>query len=262
MFIAYYDESGDDGFPRYSSPLFVLSALYLHFQDWKKTYQEIQTFRRKLKEDFGLPVTFEFHTRRFILNKEPYRGLKIHDDDRLRMITLFCEFTAKLRVRIINVVIDKKKIKAPSYAVLDTALTYSIQRVENDLEQVDPLTKFMIITDSGRVGKMRKTSRKIQRINYIPSKFSSVPYNREIKLLIEDPLPKDSKESYFIQLSDLVAHVVYLYSFNRHKGRQFPNRFPKGLDQAKVEEWMTKLKPSFNLKATATNQFGVVYHPR
>lgn len=28
MYIAYYDESGDDGFPAYSSPLFVLTALY------------------------------------------------------------------------------------------------------------------------------------------------------------------------------------------------------------------------------------------
>jgi hypothetical protein len=25
MHIAYYDEAGDDGFPKYSSPLFVLS---------------------------------------------------------------------------------------------------------------------------------------------------------------------------------------------------------------------------------------------
>ncbi len=35
MYIAYYDESGDDGYPRYSSPLFVLSVTYLHYLNWK-----------------------------------------------------------------------------------------------------------------------------------------------------------------------------------------------------------------------------------
>jgi hypothetical protein len=114
-------------------------------------------------------------------------------------------------VRIINVVINKKNIQTDSYEVLGNALTYSVQRIENDLSRMSPASKYVILTDSGRVGKMRKTTRKIQRINFIPSKYSIGSYRKEIQHLIEDPLPKDSKESFFIQLSDLVSYIVFLY---------------------------------------------------
>lgn len=53
----------------------------------------------------------------------------------------------------------------------------------------------MIISDEGRVSKMRDTARMLQRINYIPSQFNYASYQKEIKTLIEDPLPKNSKES-------------------------------------------------------------------
>lgn len=212
MRIAYYDESGDDGFPSYSSPLFALSVLYLHYLNWKDSYQKIWEFRRILRSSFGLPIKMEFHTKYFLLNKNPYKTLSLTDSQRIQIIDLFCDLVSSLAVKIINVVIVKPLIYKPDYEVLDTALTFSIQRIENDLNPANnPEEKFLIITDSGRVGKMRNTARKIQRINFIPSKFSPQSYRQEIQALIEDPLPKDSKESYFIQLVDLIAYIVYLY---------------------------------------------------
>ena len=58
---------------------------------------------------------------------------------------------------------------------------------------------------------MRKVTRKIQRINYIPSKYSG-SYRKEIEKLIEDPMPKNSNESYFVQIADTIAYIIYLYS--------------------------------------------------
>jgi len=214
MFVAYYDESGDDGFPNYSSPIFVLSALYLYYLNWKEIYEEIYLFRKQLTKDFGLPVKTEFHTKYFLLNKSPYREMNISDSDRILIMDLFCELISDLDLSIVNVVINKKIISSQNYEVLDKSLTYSIQRIENDLNKIDPAKKFILITDSGRVGKMRKTTRKIQKFNYIPSKFESVSYRKEIKSLIEDPLPKDSKESYFIQISDLIAYIAITSQFS------------------------------------------------
>ena len=68
-------------------------------------------------------------------------------NDRMEIMELFCELISKLDIKVINVVINKKKIASKKYNVLDRALTYSIQRIENDLSKLDPTRKFLIITD-------------------------------------------------------------------------------------------------------------------
>ena len=262
MYIAYYDESGDDGYQKYSSPLFVLSAIYLHYLNWKDVFKNISEFRKQLKKDFNLPIKMEFHTKYFILNKNPYKKLQISDDDRLLIIELFCELISNLEISIINVVINKKNILSQDYNVLDNALTYSIQRIENDLNKIDPLKKFMIITDQGRIGKMRMTARKIQKINFIPSKYNVKPYRKEIKSLIEDPLQKDSKESYFIQLADLAASIIYIYSVYKLKVGKISKRMPKNINMKSTIGLMEKLKGSLNLYASKSDPYGVVYYPK
>lgn len=73
------------------------------------------------------------------------------------------------------------RIHFVDYGVLDTALRFSAQPIENDLDPArNPESRFMIITDPSRVESMRSTTRKIQRVNYIPSRFSMKPYRREI----------------------------------------------------------------------------------
>ena len=51
MYLAYFDESGDDGYPKYSSELFVLTSAYLHHQKWQEIYNSIKDFRKQLKQD-------------------------------------------------------------------------------------------------------------------------------------------------------------------------------------------------------------------
>lgn len=261
MHIAYFDESGDDGYPQYSSALFVLSTLYLHHLNWRGTFEALQAFRRELKKKIGLPTKWELHTRNFLLGKKPYRALGLSTETRIDALESACELIANLDLKIVNVVIAKRRITKPDYDVLDTALTYSIQRIENDLNpEKNPEAKLLVITDEGRVGKMRKTSRRIQRFNPIKSKFGAASYRKEIRVLIEDPLPKPSKESYFVQAADLVAFVVYLYAAFE-TGESLHGRMPAEVSQGKVIEWLERLKPSLNLAAAPKDPFGVKFHP-
>ncbi len=263
MYLAYYDEAGDDGYPKFSSPIFVLTSCYFHYLHWKNGYDALHQLRRLLKDDFGFPVKTEMHTKQFVMNKNPYAKLNLSDEKRLEVMDKFCDFIAQLNLRIVNTVIVKPRIRKQDYPVLDTAFKYSIQRIENDLDPLrNPDNKFLIITDPGRVGKMRLTSRRIQRINFIPSKYGPASYRKEISALIEDPLPKDSKESYYIQLSDLVSYVVYLYSILKTASGKLPNRLPPKVDAEKVEDWMERLKPCFNLQAAPSDPYGIVWHPK
>jgi len=225
MKFCYYDESGDDGFPDYSSPLFVLTGVYFDHLEWKELHERVVELRRSLKERYGFPVKLEFHCNQFLLDKDPYRNLGYTHEQKIEIVSSICEFIGSLNLKIINILINKKAIEKFEFDVLKTALTYSIQRVENDLNPGrNPDARFLIITDEGRVAKMRNTTRAIQRINYIPSQYGGPALRREIKSLIEDPLPKDSKQSYFIQIADSVAYLVYLYGMRKLQIGEFPNR--------------------------------------
>ena len=70
MRIAYCDESGDDGYPAYSSPLFVLSTTYIHYLSRQDAFQRIVDFRQQ-KIDFDFPVTRM--SQEVPLDKNPYR---------------------------------------------------------------------------------------------------------------------------------------------------------------------------------------------
>ena len=262
MRISYLDESGDDGYPRYSSEIFALSNVYMHYQQWKENFERIREFRRLLRQDFGLPVKTEFHTKYFLLNKNPYRQFNFSDANRITIVDLFCDLIGDLDLRIINVAIIKPRILRPDYKVLDTAVKYLVQRIENDLQpSQNPQAKFLMITDPGRIAKMRWTTRRIQQINYIPSRFGPQPYRREITALIEDPLPKDSRESYFIQVADLVVFVVYLRMVFEVGVGRIHGRMPAAVVAPKVEDWLIRLQPSLNLEASGTHPFGIVVHP-
>jgi hypothetical protein len=79
--------------------------------------------------------------------------------------------------------------------------------------------------------------------------------------LIEDPLPKDSSESYFIQLADLVACIISLYAVVTQHVGYLPGRLPALIDAARIVAWMGMLKPVLNLKAAGDNEYGVKFYP-
>ena len=262
MFISYFDESGDDGYPVYSSELFVLSSIYFHYRSWKKNFAAIHSFRHELKSKSDLPVKQEFHTKEFVNDKNPYHG-KYTTTKRRSILFEYCQFVSTLDFKIITVVIDKTRINRQKYDVLKNALTYNIQRIENDLNLPEHDGQFLIITDEGRVKKMRETSRAIQRINYIPSRIYSQPYRKEIVRLLEDPLPKPSSESYFIQIADMISFLVSLYAKQNlcSPVQQWGNRILDVLSSGDVVALLDFLKPRFNAHASK-NPYGIVYYPK
>jgi len=263
VYISYFDESGDDGYPLYSSEIFILTSIYFHHSQWKENYDKILRLRKYLKTKYGIPIKQELHTKDFLLDKGFYHN-KFSPEIRKEILFLCCKFIKILKLKIINVCIDKTKIKRPQYDVLNKALTYNVQRIENDMHYTSGDAKFLIITDEGRVSKMTKTTRAIQRINYIPSHFTTTNYRKEIVCLIEDPLPKNSTQSYYIQLSDMISYVVNLYVKQNvcNPKIEWAKRIRNVLGYGDEIALMNLLKPNINLKANKSNEFGVVCYPK
>lgn len=270
MYLAYFDESGDDGYPKTSSQLFVLTSVYMHELFWKSNYNKIKEGRKKLKDYYGFPSKMEFHTKQFLTDKNPYRQFSWDAKIKKEILFYFFSLISTLDLKIINVVINKQNIIKPEYQVLENALIYNVQRIENDLneycknckiEEICLGRKFMIITDEGRVGKMRKTTRRIQSFNYIPSKYSGT-YRKEIEKLIEDPIPKNSVESYFIQIADAIAYIVYLYALQTFNNSKWTKRVTNKIHYEDVIELLNKIKNRINLKANPQNEYGIVHYPK
>ena len=258
--IVYCDETGDDGLNTSSSSAFILTSLYMPAESWQSNYNDIVKLRRQLKDTYGFHVKEEMHTKDFLTDKNPYRNYKWTDDQKKSIIQDFTKSISCLDISIVNVIIDKTKILSPSYPVLENALKYNIQRIENTS---GGQWNYLIITDEGRTGPMRATARAIRTYNPIPSKYSGT-INKPINYLIEDILEKNSKESYFIQICDFISYFVHLYYKTHYKKENLPSRVRRLIDDKFVGRVIATLsnhgKGVLN-ELASPNKYGLVIYP-
>lgn len=259
-YIVYFDETGDDGANTLSSKQFVLTSIYLNADCWQENYNKIREFRKNLKKKYGLHIKEEIHTKHLVRDKGMYRSYGWNNDQRKQLLIDITKLISSLDIRVINVIIDKERIKNTDYPVLKNALTYNIQRIENDSAGK---WHYLIITDEGRLAPMRKTAREIRAFNPIQSHFGGYQ-NSPIKGLIEDIMAKESTESYFIQICDFVSFFTDLYYRVIDKKERLPKRVERIVDEEFIRRVMATFKKGnvLNLKASNTHPFGYVIYPK
>ena len=259
-YLVYFDETGDDGANTLSSKQFVLTSLYLRMDSWQSTFNTIHEFRKKLKEEYGLHTKEEIHTKHLVRDKGMYRAYGWSDNQRRDLLIDITKLIAGLDINVINVIIDKEKIYDENYSVLKNALTYNIQRIENDAAQK---WNYLIITDEGRLAPMRKVAREIRAYNPIHSHYGGYQ-NAPIKGLVEDIMAKESTESYFIQICDFISFFVDLYHRVVDKRDSLPKRIERIVDESFIKRVMATFKDGniLNLKASSTHPYGFVIYPK
>lgn len=260
-YIAYFDETGDDGITTASSSHFILTSLYMPAANWQSNYNIIKLLRTDLRRKFGFHLSQEMHTKNFLTDKNPYRDYGWSKEQKWEILKSYILAICEMNASVINVIIDKTKIKTTQYRVLENALKYNIQRIDNDSKGN---WNYIIITDRGRIAPMRKTARAIRAYNPIQSKYSLEFSNKPIKGLIEDILEKDSRQSYFIQLADFISYFVNLYYKTNIKQDNLPNRIQDVIDNTFVMSVMDALGRNgrLNLRANSDNQYGLVIYPK
>lgn len=255
--IVYFDETGDDGVNTKSSRVFILTSLYMNTSKWQENYDKVKKFRKELKDEYGFHASQEMHTKHFLTDKNPYRAYGWSKEQKLEILKKFTLMISSLDVSVVNVIIDKTKIHTEEYKVLENALKYNIQRIENDSSGN---WNFIIITDQGRIAPMRKTARAIRAFNPIHSQFGGF-INQPIKNMTEDILEKNSKESYFIQICDFISYFVHLHYMCTYEKRELPNRVANLVDAVFISRVIATLKANnvLNLKASVEPHGYVIY---
>ena len=113
----------------------------------------------------------------------------------------------KIGLDVFAVVIKKELILKQTMNPRDVAWEYLIQRLERISTNSD--SPLMIIHDEGEASRIRTLVRKARRINMPGSAFGTGRLSKPARLIVDDPVPRDSRQSYFIQLADLAAFAAY-----------------------------------------------------
>jgi hypothetical protein len=237
MYLMYVDESGDPGLIGSMSPFYVLTGVVLHELRWKQSLDRLISFRRGMKASYGLHVTTEIHASEFISNARPAIS-RIPRQKRLLMLRDFLDEAAKnTDMSIITVIVDKTG-KSANYNVFEFAWQALIQRFENTIRfsnfpgPRNADDKGMIFPDVTQ-RKLTRLLRKMRYHNYVPvsTVHGGGSRNLPIEIVIEDPNPRDSGDSYFIQLADVAAYFAHQHvKPNKYVKKKGARNFYKRLD--------------------------------
>jgi Protein of unknown function (DUF3800) len=247
----YVDESGDTGFSNSPTRYFVLTGIVIHESSWKKVLSDLVNFRQKMRAGFGLKLREEIHAAAMI--NKPGKLARIKRNERLLILRNFANTLAVIpEVRIINIVIDKSR-HAPNKDIFSLAWGTLIQRFENTMfannfpVKTSPTDTGIILPDHTDDKKLSSLLRKMRYYNPIPYAGGSGYTVMPVKFIIEDPMLKDSSNSYFIQAADVVAYLLYQ--------KLNPNKYVK---KGGGHKFFDRLLPVLCLQASKSDPFGIV----
>jgi hypothetical protein len=231
----YIDESFDD-------ERFCLSAIGIRHTEWRECFGRVKEHRQLLKEDFGIFMRNELHSREFVNGRGRISDTIIGKHQRSRIFEGLLRLVATLpKVMLINVCLETKGRKDVQLDAWDR-LTNRIERtmlefekrelplrgqllaevssilpdarralLETRLNHYSPVS--VLIADQGREHEITRVLRKMSVFNPVPSMFGGwddgkKTKNISVRRIVEDPVFKKSHQSYFIQLADAVAYSL------------------------------------------------------
>jgi len=242
MYLMYVDESGDCGLPGSGSPTkyFCLTGLVVHELRWLDVVADILEFRRWLKQKYGIYLDEELHAGEMINKpkKTPKSIRSLRKYERLAVIRNFADAIARLSdVSLINVVVDKQKY-ATKDEIFRKAWYVLFQRFENTIRYQNfpgPRNadeRGLVFADETDSRKLRVYLTKMRQRNPLMVKQRSGAFavkDEPIRVIIEDPVVRDSRLSYLIQAADCATFVFKQYIepsafMKRHGGNAYLNR--------------------------------------
>ncbi len=220
MYLMYVDESGDSGMKNSPSRYFCLSGVVIHELCWRDTLADLLSFRHWLKSKYRVYLDDELHAADMINRPSRIASSlqRLRKHERLAVIRHFADQIARLPdVSLINVVVDKRGGVPSDEEVFRRAWYTLFQRFENTIRcrnfpgprnTDDRGLVFPDNTDGGRLTRYLNEMRLRNPLKVCRPHGASFYKDEPIKVIIEDPVLRDSRSSYFIQMADCVAYLL------------------------------------------------------
>ncbi len=250
MYMMYVDESGDPG--KYieggNSKHYILSGLIVDDKNWSMYLDRLKKIRNEMFNKVKLSVREEIHAAELIrVNKiDAYRA--IHKNDRILILKVYSLYIPRIfnLCKVINICFDKTKVEVGTFNnYSELAWNRLIQRYDTFLSKESE--KGLIFTDDTDEPLVRNLLRRMRKINYVSSHFSDTLYNNVIENIVEDPILRNSKHSYFIQTVDVISHLLYR------------KEYPKGsLKKYNLHNYFNNIEPILLKEASKNDSLGIV----
>ncbi|MCU1494514.1 MAG: hypothetical protein JWO62_2278 [Acidimicrobiaceae bacterium] len=207
MYLAYVDESGNGGLP--GSRTFSLGVVMVESERWPDVFDELIDYRRFVFRRFKVPVRAELKANYLLRNGGSLRPLHLSEPARYAIYRGHLRLQAKLELTAFAIVIDKVALQTrrPGTDPRDVAWEYLLQRLERFTTKNQ--TEALLVHDEGDSHRVRLLARKARRAGSAGSAFGLGYLRRPARRVIDDPVPRDSTQSYFIQMADLNAYAAF-----------------------------------------------------
>lgn len=252
MRLAFVDESGDPGAT--GSFSYSLACLLVREEDWLPVLDQMIELRRFLRDRFGVPVRMELKANTVIRGSGPLRRLDLNAAERRRIFRLHLRIQDRLPVRTFSVVIDKPHhfaVPQPS-SPEHRAWEYLLQRLERESNSSGD--RMLIFHDQGNDALIRRLARQRRRYAVVSKKFGPGTFNVPFTQLVEDPVPRDSRQSYLLQLADFAAYSAFRKVYP-------PTGGPTGITRVAAPDCWDLIGASRHIQVSGRRDDGIVWWP-
>jgi hypothetical protein len=197
MWFAYIDESKDPG------RFYVYTALIMNADGWRGAFEKVKSFRRQLRDEHGIYLLKELHAWKFAGGKgRPAKGT-IGKLERSVVFRKVLRFIASSNTFVVA-------------SSCNTNQQYAFERLINRLNRTARglNQNVVLFFDEGEERNIVSSVRRMKVFNHIPSNrgvwwdTGATTKNITLDNIVEDPIFKDSEQSYFIQLADFCAYAL------------------------------------------------------
>lgn len=259
MYLLYADESGDAGLKNSPTKHLIISGVIIEESNWNAVFNSTKLFRTLLRKKYKILLKDELHAKDLIYGRGDFFQKNLTPNERLNVYRESLDHLSTLSdIRILNICCRKHQIKQWKIDLTIFEYTWMIfvQRFHRFLEEVYRKTgnyhAGMVICDRGNEVIIQKLMRKMRVYNPIKSKFTGKFYaNPVINRVIDDPIPRSSKHSYFIQFADLVAYCLLK--------REEPSQ---RLAKTNFHTFLNILDPVLLKEASTYDPLGIVFFPK